>query len=290
MKMLFAVFAVLCTMMATGALGALAYEDITAEEMLAVLQSDAPIVVVDVRRSEEYAQGHLAGALLLPNENISDAPLLSLPVKDAAIYLYCRTGVRSAQAAQKLVNLGYTNVHNMLGGITAWQGEVEVGDYVPLVKQGTLSSFKTWDVNGVVVDEQIFAPYKLTMVNIWATFCGPCIREMPELALLKEKYAAQGLNIVGIVADVFMGQDKAFAPKGLDAARDIITSTGATNYPHLLPSPDLLRAKISTVTTVPETIFVDAQGNQVGQAYLSARNMATWEIIVQQLLAEVDAQ
>ncbi len=69
---------------------------------------------------------------------------------------------------------------------------------------GILSSFSATDLDGNAVDESIFSSSKLTMVNIWATFCGPCIGEMPDLGLLNEEYASEGFQVVGIVADVLI--------------------------------------------------------------------------------------
>ena len=76
------------------------------------------VVIVDVRTQEEYAAGHIEGALLIPNESISTAPV-ELPDKDAVILVYCRSGNRSAQASRKLADLGYTKIYDF-GGIVDW--------------------------------------------------------------------------------------------------------------------------------------------------------------------------
>jgi len=99
------------------------YHKITAEEAKARMDSGDTIIVLDVRTREEYDTGHIAGAVLLPNETILDTQPDVLPDLDAEILVYCRSGNRSAQAANKLVAMGYTNVYDF-GGIIDWPYEV----------------------------------------------------------------------------------------------------------------------------------------------------------------------
>lgn len=82
-------------------------------------------ILLDVRTQEEYDQGHLAGAVCLPVETLMDGDLsVLLPDKQAPLVLYCRTGARSADAAQVLSELGYADVTDLAGGLLAWEGEV----------------------------------------------------------------------------------------------------------------------------------------------------------------------
>ena len=91
-----------------------------AKEMMAVNDGH---VIVDVRRADEYAAGHIPGAILIPNESIGTEKPEQLPDKDQIILIYCRSGNRSKQAAQKLADMGYTNIYEF-GGINTWNGEV----------------------------------------------------------------------------------------------------------------------------------------------------------------------
>ena len=84
----------------------------TAREMME--RSDGHIIV-DVRRQDEYDEGHIPGAVCIPNESIGDEKPEALPDLGQIILVHCRSGVRSAQAAQKLVDLGYTNVYDFGG-------------------------------------------------------------------------------------------------------------------------------------------------------------------------------
>lgn len=96
-----------------------AHRKITATEAKERMDSGDPIVIVDVRTEEEYVTGHVYGAILVPNETITDIPSKALPDLDAELLVYCRTGRRSAEAAQKLIDMGYTNVSDF-GGIVDW--------------------------------------------------------------------------------------------------------------------------------------------------------------------------
>lgn len=95
-----------------------AYHKITAEEAKEQMD-EGGVTVVDVRTPEEYASGHIQGAVNLPNETIGEEAPKALEDKQAVVLLYCRTGVRSKNAAQKLVELGYENVYDF-GGIVDW--------------------------------------------------------------------------------------------------------------------------------------------------------------------------
>ena len=101
-----------------------AYQQISQEQALEIMQSQKDVVILDVRTPEEYAAGHIAGAVNLPNETISDQEIPSLPDKDQTLLVYCRSGNRSKQASRKLADLGYTRVLEF-GGINTWKGPME---------------------------------------------------------------------------------------------------------------------------------------------------------------------
>ncbi len=150
---------------------------------------------------------------------------------------------------------------------------------------GILSEFKTQDLNEVEYDQTIFADYDLTMVNIWGTYCPPCLEEMPYLGELSTEYADKGVQIVGIVIDVLDQENKVdTTQKAL--AIDIAESTGA-NYTHLLPSTEMFNM-LSQTPAVPTTIFVDSTGKQVGLTYVGSRDKDGWIDAIEETLAEVE--
>lgn len=175
------------------------------------------------------------------------------------------------------------------GIVTTGVGEtsldLEEGASQVMTEDPSFSNFKTITLDGDAVTEEIFADYDLTMINIWATFCGPCLREMPDLGEISEEYEDKNFQIAGIVTDV-MNSNGTLSETQLETAREIVDKTEA-DYIHLLPSYDLTMAKLKDVTSVPETIFVDRDGNQVGESYLGSRSKEDWVRIIDELLDEV---
>lgn len=151
---------------------------------------------------------------------------------------------------------------------------------------GLLSSFSTTDLEGNAVDQSILEDYDLTMVNVWATYCTPCLQEMPDLGELASEYEDKGVQILGLVSDV-LNSDGTISDSQVEAAQEIVEETGAS-YQHLLPSADLL-GLLSQIYGVPTTFFVDSAGNQVGYAYVTAMEREQFVEIIDAALAEVAA-
>lgn len=98
------------------------YEQITAQEAKEIMDTEQDYIIIDARTEEEFAEGHIANAILIPEYEIKDRAEKELPDKDALILVYCRSGRRSKIASEELVNLGYTNVKEF-GGIIDWPYE-----------------------------------------------------------------------------------------------------------------------------------------------------------------------
>lgn len=103
------------------------YTQISQDEAMAMMQEQEDYLIVDVRRPDEFAEGHIPGAINVPNEDIIDEPPELLPDKDQVLLIYCRRGNRSKEASQKLGEMGYKNVYEF-GGIETWEGEVVTGE------------------------------------------------------------------------------------------------------------------------------------------------------------------
>ena len=103
------------------------YHQITKQEAIEMMKKDDGHVIVDVRTIEEYEEGHIPGAVCIPNEVIAEEAEKMLPDKEQVILVYCRSGRRSKEASQKLDDLGYRNVYEF-GGINDWTGEIEMGN------------------------------------------------------------------------------------------------------------------------------------------------------------------
>ena len=102
--------------------GSATYEQIDGAKAKALMDSERGYIIIDARTQEEYDQGHIPGAILIPEYEIADRAEKELPDKDQLILVYCRSGRRSKIAAEELVNLGYTNVKEF-GDIIDWEYE-----------------------------------------------------------------------------------------------------------------------------------------------------------------------
>lgn len=127
-------------------------------------------------------------------------------------------------------------------------------------------SFKTTDIDGNEVTEKIFADKDITMVNVWGTFCGPCIDEMPELQKIYSKLP-ENANLIGLVVDVPQGSDE-----GVKAAKSITDDAGVKFTNIVLD--ESLTSFAQRFYGVPSTIFVDKEGNIVGDLVVGARTDA----------------
>lgn len=99
------------------------YEQITPEEAKKIMDTQKAYVIIDARTEAEFAEGHIEGAILIPEYEIEQKAEQEIPDKDTLILVYCRSGRRSKIAAESLINLGYTNVKEF-GGIIDWQYDI----------------------------------------------------------------------------------------------------------------------------------------------------------------------
>ncbi len=142
---------------------------------------------------------------------------------------------------------------------------------------GVFETMKLTDLEGNEVDSSVFEEHDLTMINIWATFCNPCLSEMPHLGELSEEYTQQGgkVQIIGIAADLTDLNGEVIS-ENVDAAKQIVELTGAT-YMHLLPNADFMDYLMNHVSGFPTTFFVDSQGKIVGDEVVGARDKEAWQ-------------
>ena len=102
------------------------YRQISMDEAVTMMAQETGYIILDVRRPDEFAAGHIPGAINVANESIGTDEIPELPDKNQLIMVYCRSGRRSKEAAEKLVKLGYTNIVEF-GGILDWKGEIVTG-------------------------------------------------------------------------------------------------------------------------------------------------------------------
>ena len=99
------------------------YEQITAEQAKTIMDTEKDYIIIDARTEEEFAEGHIENAILIPEYEIANRAEKELPDKEQLILVYCRSGRRSKIASEELVKLGYTNVKEF-GGIIDWPYEI----------------------------------------------------------------------------------------------------------------------------------------------------------------------
>ena len=136
-----------------------------------------------------------------------------------------------------------------------------------------LTSFNTIDTDGNPVNQDIFADYDLTMVNVWATWCGYCIEEMPELAEWSQNMP-EGVQLVGLVSDLRNYDDAEI----LETTQLICEATGAEVYTNLVANEDFTEM-LDGVVGVPTTYFINEKGEVVGAPVIGANVDACKEFV-----------
>ena len=157
-------------------------------------------------------------------------------------------------------------------------GQQEVVEQKGADSAASAISFETTDLDGnVVKSADLFKGHRLTMVNIWGTFCGPCIDEMPELEKLNYCLKQKDCAIVGIVCDVESPEDS----ETIGAAKSLIDEIGV-KYTNLIPWEDTFN--LFPAEYVPTSYFVDEKGQIVGEAAVGARSADNYEELIDELL------
>ena len=127
---------------------------------------------------------------------------------------------------------------------------------------------------------EIFRENKITMVNIWATYCSPCINEMPDLTRIENAYSSKGVAVVGLAYDVWDEETR-------KTFESILDKTEAY-YLQLIPNYKdyAMYGLLSGLTGVPTTFFVDRYGRQIGEPYVGSNSYKEWASIIDKLLAQ----
>lgn len=145
-----------------------------------------------------------------------------------------------------------------------------------------LSHLQTKDIDGKEFSGKDFSDYDLTMVNVFATWCSPCVQEIPDLAEIQKEMKDKGVNIVGVVTDTVdqTGENR----EALEKAK-LIRERSKAEYPFLLPDQSNFNGRLSGIQAFPETFFVDKKGQIVGETYSGSRNKKDWTAIIEKELS-----
>ena len=145
-----------------------------------------------------------------------------------------------------------------------------------------LSNIMTKDIHGKEFSSKDFANYDLTMVNVFATWCTACIQEIPDLVEVQKEMQAKGVNIIGIVTDTV--DDTGENREALEKAKLIQEKTKA-NYSFLMPDKTNFNGRLNGIQALPETFFVDKNGQIVGETYSGSHNKKDWTAIIEKELS-----
>lgn len=147
-----------------------------------------------------------------------------------------------------------------------------------------IGAFDTQDLEGNAADSNLFAGSKLTLINVWATYCPPCKAEIPDLAKLDKEI--EDFQVLGILIDAGV---KSFPDEAnLDLGKKILSDSGA-EYTNILPDLVLIDKFLTSVYAVPTSIFVDEKGQKVGEEIVGSKSYDDWKTEIVEKLAEVSA-
>lgn len=155
-------------------------------------------------------------------------------------------------------------------------------------EEGAFEKMSLTNLAGDEIDKTIFEGHDLTMINVWATSCKPCLSEMPELAKLSDEYEQNGgqVQIIGLCTDL-VDMDANRVDSQIKLANQIVELTGA-DYTHLVPDDEMLNFLMENIIGVPTTFFVDSQGKEVGESVIGARDQAAWQEEINNRLAMLE--
>ncbi len=147
-----------------------------------------------------------------------------------------------------------------------------------------VDGFATVDIYGSPVTKDIFAEYDLTLVNLFATWCGPCVAEMPELAQIQKDMHDKGVNVVAVVMD--SGTCDKINEEIVETAKALAEASGV-EFTFMIPDATNLNGYLYNVTAVPESFFIDKDGKRTGESYVGARDYDAWMEVIESELAKV---
>lgn len=149
----------------------------------------------------------------------------------------------------------------------------------------TVGKFETKGIDGKDYTEKVFSDYDLTLVNVFTTWCSPCVNEIPELEKLYEEMKEKGVGVVGVVLDT-VGDDGKQDEETVKKAGVLQDKTKAS-YPFLVPDSTMMNGRLNGISAFPETFFVDKEGNIVGETYTGSHTLDEWKEIVEKELKNV---
>ena len=256
-------------------------EEIAPEELLNLWNQGLAYNLFDVREADQANESTVRGAENIPLDQwggfLRQVLDSGFDQMDAPIYVFGADETQGKAAAETARLMGFTGVR-YLSSFDEWTGAV-------ICMNNLLGDLATVDIYGAPVDKSLIEGKKLVMVNVWGTYCGPCVNEMEGLGNLAREMEKDGVMILGLVIDC-QNQDLTANEAQTEKARSIAEETKAS-YPHILPSAHMNEEWLDQITAVPTTFFLTGEGKMVGQRYIGARSEEEWKEIMLSALASI---
>ena len=155
---------------------------------------------------------------------------------------------------------------------------------ISVEKGSDLSKIKTKTIEGKDFTGEDFSKYDLTMVNVFATWCSPCVKEIPDINEAYKDLKDKNINVIGIVTDTF--DDKGENEEAIEKSKLIKEKTKA-DYDFVMPDESQFASRLIGIQSLPETFFVDKNGQIVGETYSGARSKEEWKTVIEKELENV---
>ena len=149
----------------------------------------------------------------------------------------------------------------------------------------SVGKFETTGIDGKTYTEKVFSDYDLTLVNVFTTWCSPCVKEIPELQELYKEMKDKGVGVAGVVLDTT--DEKGNQDEEAVKKAGILQEKTKAEYPFLIPDATMMNGRLQGISAFPETFFVDKDGNIVGDTYTGSHTLDEWKEIVEKELKNV---
>lgn len=147
---------------------------------------------------------------------------------------------------------------------------------------GVFGEFTSQALDGTEVDQSVFEG-RITMVSIWALIGEHSINQLADLEKISKEYADKGLQVVGIVSNIYVNPDGSLSEDGVNEAKKAAKDS-AVSFVNILPNAELQKAKLDSAKYIPETFFLDEDGNMIGGSYIGSKSYEDWCSIVDDVL------
>jgi len=230
-------------------------------------ESEIPFMQIQAYTKDFLKTNKIADITQLPNNDL-------LGEQDGYEYYISynneKAGKDLPEADQKLFKEGLDTVESIKASFEL----IPIYDEMAEIKGvSKFPEFTTKDLNGNEVTDKIFADSKLTMVNVWATTCGPCVSEMPELEEIYKERKDAGFNLIGIVTD---------GETALEDAKFILDKKGV-NFANIIMEKSLEEGFVSKISGTPTTVFVNSKGEIVGEPILGGREKSVYDAAIDEV-------